>query len=246
MKIQVSRNGQIFTVDLAQPIDCSSTFGDAAKEPSAWYVEPVKIEPVVMGDWVGSVAQGSSVNFYQVMLNPHGNGTHTECYGHIDKGQQKIGEQQKDFHGWMHFQRLPIREQNGDRLLLLKDLVIPSEGFPDFVGLEAEGLPFPGHFSNTNPPFIEAALCAKLAKLGVKHLLTNLPSVDQEEDGGALAAHRAFWCYPEQTRAEATITEFSNFPDHLKEGFYFINLQVAPIHSDAAPSRPLLFETQTP
>ncbi len=241
MIVKLNKGDKLFEVDLSQPILCSTTFGDADREPSAWYVDPVKIEPVQMGDWVGSVAEGSSVNFFNVLLNPHGNGTHTECYGHIDKGQQKLNDCLKETHGWIHFQRLPIRQVGEDKILLLEDLMIPEEGFPEFVGLEAEGLPFPGHFSNTNPPYMEAALCEKLAQLGVKHLLTNLPSVDREEDGGALAAHRAFWSYPEDIREDATITEFTYFPPELSEGIYFINLQVAPIHNDAVPSRPLLF-----
>lgn len=245
MEITVERNGQPYRIDLSHAIDCSSTFGDTAREPSAWYVKPVSISPVRIDDWLGSVEAGSSVNFYEVQLNPHGNGTHTECYGHIDKGHQKLNDHLRESHGWIHFQRLPIRSENGDRLLKLEDLIEPAEGFPEFVGIEAAGLPFPGHFSNTNPPFIEAALCKRLAELGVKHLLTNLPSVDKEEDGGALAAHRAFWQYPHNTRREATITEFTNFPSNLEEGFYFINLQTAPIHNDAVPSRPLLFKCKS-
>lgn len=244
MKITVKRDGLSYEVNLSQGIDCGSTFGDEKREPSAWYVNPVRIEPVKMDDWTGSVAQGSSVNFYEVQLNPHGNGTHTECYGHIDKGHQKLNDHLKETHGWIYFQRLPIRELNGDRVLLLEDLKIPDGGFPEFVGIEAEGLPFPGHFSNTNPPYIEAALCKRLADLGVKHLLTNLPSVDREEDGGALAAHRAFWNYPDAIREEATITEFTNFDASLKAGLYFINLQTANIHSDAVPSRPVLYEVK--
>ena len=36
-----------------------------------------------MGDWIGSVEKGSSVNFRNIKFNPHGHGTHTECVGHI-------------------------------------------------------------------------------------------------------------------------------------------------------------------
>lgn len=244
MEIKLKRNGRPYAVDLGQAINCGSTFGDSQREPSAWYVDPVKIEPVRMDNWLGAVAQGSAVNFFEVHLNPHGNGTHTECYGHIDKGHQKLGDHLHEHHGWVHYQALPIKEKDGDQLLLLEDLEIPEEGFPEFVAIAAAGLPFPGHFSNTNPPYFEPALCAQLAEQGVKHLITNLPSVDREEDGGALAAHRAFWQYPHDTREGATITELAVFPANLKSGFYFINLQTAPIHSDAVPSQPLLYEAK--
>jgi arylformamidase len=39
--------------------------------------------------------------------------------------------------------------------------------------------------------------CAWLRSIGVKHLLLDLPSVDRERDEGLLAAHHAFWNYPE-------------------------------------------------
>ena len=36
----------------------------------------------------GSVAEGGSVNFYDIDFNPHGHGTHTECIGHISKEKE--------------------------------------------------------------------------------------------------------------------------------------------------------------
>ncbi|WP_421750831.1 cyclase family protein [Croceimicrobium sp.] len=241
MIIELMRGGRKYSVDLGKGVDCSSTLGDPKREPAAWYVDPVSIQPVRMGDWIGSVAEGGSVNFFEVKLNPHGNGTHTECYGHIDKQQQKVGDLMQEHHGWLYFQRLPMRQEGEDLLLKLEDLKIPEEGLPSFVALAADGLAFPKNFSNTNPPYFEAELCRYLAEAGVSHLLTNLPSVDREEDGGALAAHRAFWQYPKAIRKQATITELAHFPDELMEGIYFVNLQLAPLHNDAAPSRPVFY-----
>ena len=34
----------------------------------------VRMEAVRMGDWVGDVKEGGSVNFYNVFFNPHGHG----------------------------------------------------------------------------------------------------------------------------------------------------------------------------
>jgi hypothetical protein len=56
-----------------------------------------------------------------------------------------------------------------------------------------------------------------------------------------MAAHKAWWQYPEQPRLLASITELIYVPDHLNDGFYLLNLQVAPIVDDAAPSRPVLY-----
>ena len=50
-----------------------------------------------MGDWVGDVKQGGSVNFRNISFNPHGNGTHTECVGHISKEDFSINQCLKKF-----------------------------------------------------------------------------------------------------------------------------------------------------
>ena len=107
-------------------------------------------------------------------------------------------------------------------------------------------LPNPGDkkhkdYTGTNPPFLEPKGVAWLRDQGVEHLLLDLPSVDPEQDGGSLAAHKAFWGLPGKPRPEATITEFIFVPDYLKDGRYLLNLQVAVFDNDACPSRPLLF-----
>lgn len=43
--------------------------------------------------------------------------------------------------------------------------------------------------------FSQDAMCY-INALEVKHLLVDLPSVDRENDGGRLAAHRIFWNLP--------------------------------------------------
>jgi kynurenine formamidase len=94
---------------------------------------------------------------------------------------------------------------------------------------------------------------AWLAEHGVRHLLIDLPSVDPEEDGGALAAHRAFWGLPlgstalaDARHAGASITELIQVPADCAEGSYMLNLSLAPMHGDAVPSRPILFPAESP
>ena len=87
--------------------------------------------------------------------------------------------------------------------------------------------------------------------MGVSHLLTDVPSVDREEDGGEVWAHRIFWDLKERNdvpTGEAksrTITELCNIPSELSSGVYLLNLQIPPLQTDAVPSWPLLYETQT-
>ena len=70
-------------MNLKEGIDISIPYRASKQTTSAWYVNPIKIEPVKGDGFVGSVKQGGSVNFNNITLNPHGNGTHTECVGHI-------------------------------------------------------------------------------------------------------------------------------------------------------------------
>jgi arylformamidase len=80
----------------------------------------------------------------------------------------------------------------------------------------------------------------------VQHLLTDLPSVDREQDGGRLLAHRAFWNYPAQPRLEATISELLRIPPTLPDGEYLLELQVLDLDSDASPSIPTLYALLEP
>jgi len=227
-------------------IDISIPYRQEAQATSAWYVGPINIEPVKGDGFVGSVAEGGSVNFRNITLNPHGNGTHTECVGHIAPECYSVNQHMKQ---WF-FDALLISiapEQHGD------DGVIGLSQLQNCVGqarpeaLVLRTLPNDAgklhrNYSNSNPPYLAAAAAAWMCEIGIQHLLLDLPSVDREVDGGALAAHRAFWNYPQAPRMEATITEFIYVPQQVADGEYFLNLQVAPIENDASPSRPVLYE----
>jgi len=45
-------------------------------------------------------------------------------------------------------------------------------------------------------------------------------------------------------RKKATITEFIFVPNTVKDGKYYLNLQVAPFENDASPSRPVLYKIE--
>jgi arylformamidase len=96
-------------------------------------------------------------------------------------------------------------------------------------------------WTGTNPPYLEAQACTWLRSIGVKHLLLDLPSVDRENDNGQLAAHHAFWDFPNTVDKQRTITEMVFVPDTLRDGSFILELQVPHFINDAAPSRPLLY-----
>lgn len=232
-------------MDLKKGIDISIPFRTQQDATSAWYVGPMRVEPVVMGSWIGSVKAGASVNFQNLILNPHGNGTHTECVGHIAPECFSVNTHLKQ---WM-FDALLISiepEKCEDDEVITLEAIKSAMGEKIPEALIIRTLPnnkekLLKNYSNTNPTYLEAKAATWMSEIGINHLLIDLPSVDREEDGGALAAHKAFWQYPENPRMDATITELIFVPNHVADGAYLLNLQVAPIENDASPSRPVLY-----
>lgn len=222
--------------------ECSSIFGDPAAEPRAWRCPPVSIAPVRQGDWVGKVSHGAAINFFDLHCNPHGNGTHTEGLGHISPEHQPLPRPFPKAMGILELLRLsPERNDRGEQILRHSAWPRLDHRELDAVALAVEGLPFPFDFSGQNAPFLEPQIMASLAEANISHFITNLPSVDPEEDGGALAAHRAFWSYPHTPRYRATITELAYFPPDLTPGNYFYHLQTPAFANDAVPCRLTLY-----
>src|SRR5271170_4582911 len=97
MFVSIQHKGKSYKADFSKPIDISISLKAGKHNVNAWYAEPVKIEPVRSGDWIGEVKSGGSVNFRNISFNPHGNGTHTECVGHISKEDYSINQILKKF-----------------------------------------------------------------------------------------------------------------------------------------------------
>ena len=103
---------------------------------------------------------------------------------------------------------------------------------------------FNKQYNNTNWPYLLPDLTSFLRNFGVKHLLIDQPSVDREQDGGELLAHKAFWNYPNTKDLERTITEFVAVPPKIKDGLFLLNLSFANVCNDASPSRPVVFKLE--
>jgi arylformamidase len=244
----IFHKGKNYKIDFFQPIDISIPLTGDDNCVSAWHAKPMKIEPVVMGDWIGDVNQGGSVNFRTITFNPHGNGTHTECVGHISKEFYTIN---KALNRYMFVAELitvlPEQMENGDFVVTKKIL---ENSLNDIFSPEAlvvrtlsNGVNKLQHqYTSTNPPYIEKEAVNYLNKLGVEHLLIDMPSIDREMDEGLLAGHHAFWGYPQNTNLNKTITELIYVPNEIIDGTYLLNLQIAPFENDASPSKPVLYK----
>lgn len=249
MQARLEHMGRNYLAQLDEPLDISMPLDSRPERTKAWGVSPVNMEPVKAGNWIGRVKEGGSVNFYNVFFNPHGHGTHTEGVGHIHPDQPSVNGTLKRHFFIAELITLEPEELNGDRVLTFRQL---RNRWHD---LSVEALVIrhtpnpPGkltrQYTGTNPPYLEAAAAAFIREAGVQHLLIDLPSVDREEDGGALAAHRAFWNFPDSPRFGATITELIYVPDPITDGKYLLNLQTAPLELDATPSRPVLYRLET-
>ena len=244
----IFHRGKEYKIDFFKPIDISIPLQASKECASAWYVEPMKLEPVVNDEWVGDVNKGGSVNFRNISFNPHGNGTHTECVGHISKEFYTINKNLDRFVFVAELITvLPVQLENGDFVITRKQLEehLKESGKPEAViirTLSNSQAKLSTNYSNTNPPYILKEAIEYLNELGVLHLLIDMPSIDREVDGGRLEAHHAFWHYPENTQLHKTITEFIYVPNEVFDGTFILNLQIAPFENDASPSKPVLYQ----
>lgn len=247
MVATVLHKGKEFRVDFFKPIDISMPLHTGADCASAWYVKPMSLEPVRMGDWVGDVNKGSGVNFRDVKFNPHGNGTHTECVGHISKEFVTINKCLTRFLFIAEvITVLPEELPNGDKVISKKAIEMCLNGTkPEAVIIRTLGnsvAKLKMQYTGTNPVYMTEESILFLNSIGVEHLLLDTPSVDKEVDGGKLAAHHAFWQYPGNTQFQKTITELIYVPNEVDDGMYLLNIQIASFENDASPSKPVLYK----
>jgi len=250
MKIQLENK----TIDLSKPIDISLPLSNTDANPIAWYIEKPVIEPVIFGDWVGKVSEGSSTNFNNIFFNPHGHGTHTECLGHITTEFYSINQCLKQFFFMAEVVSIQPEKRNEDFVITKSQIENSLKGkiheaiiirtIPNISDKKSK------NYSHTNPPYLLEEAATYIREIGIKHLLIDLPSVDREEDEGKLLAHKAFWnventtILNEDARLDCTITELIYVNDSVSDGSYLLNLQIASFENDASPSKPVLYSLE--
>ncbi len=259
MKASVTSHSQTFDVDFSKPLDISITLTNTDENPIAWYIEKPKIEPVRFGsedsEWIGKVLEGkSSTNFNNIFFNPHGHGTHTECLGHITKEFYSINDSLKTF--FFLTELISVEPTKvGEDLVITKEQIEKALNGKTPEAIVIRTLPnsvekLSKKYCNTNPPYLDEKASEFIRKIGIKHLLIDLPSVDKEHDEGKLLAHKAFWNVKnienlnEDARLDCTITEMIFVKDEIQDGSYLLNLQIASFENDASPSKPVLYQIQ--
>ena len=252
MKALINHQDKEYRIDLSQPIDISLSLQNSPDNPIAWYLSQPEIEPVRMGDFVGSVVSGkSSTNFNNIRFNPHAHGTHTECLGHITQDFYSVNQVLKQFFFLAELISIEPEQWEEDYIITKVQLqklldhkspeALVIRTLPNLEEKKSK------NYSHTNPPYLAESAAHYLRECGVQHLLIDLPSVDKEHDQGKLLAHKAFWNVKDvkklnaDARINATITEMVFVETSVPDGSYLLNLQMASFENDASPSKPVLY-----
>lgn len=243
----IYHNHKLYRVDFSKPLDISICIKDGDENPNAYHAPAVKITPVIADGFIGDIAQGGIINYKNLQINPHGNGTHTECVGHISKETYTINQCLKEF---IFFAKVvsivPEQLENGDSVITqqMVNFISNEENVQAIIIRTLPNDVEKEHrkYSDTNPAYIHHEAMAYLVYRGFEHLLIDTPSVDREKDDAKFLAHKAFWKYPGNVRKNSTITELIYVDDEVEDGLYLLQLNVLNIDLDASPSRPLLYQ----
>lgn len=238
---QLIIHGQAFDLDRRHDISLPITPDEAT---NAFSLPPATFEPFRVGGFVGSIEEGGPVRCDLVTLAPHGNGTHTECVGHIAGRAFTVDSCMHDLVDTATLVTATLSPSGGD-LVVSREALLEAWPEAQTTTLIIRTLPNDPskrtrRWSADNPPYIDIRAMDLIVERGVRHLMVDLPSVDREEDQGALIAHHRFWQWPTSPRIDCTITELIFVPDDVQDGLYAVMFNVAPFHGDAAPSRPVL------
>ena len=92
MIIQFKHKEKNYEANLLMPFDLSIPLFSGVQNPNAFHIDNPLFEPIKVGTFIGSVIDGGACNCENLKLNAHGNGTHTECVGHISKERITINQ----------------------------------------------------------------------------------------------------------------------------------------------------------
>lgn len=241
IRAQLGKLQKQFTFDTQAQISLTQAIRrDVKKVPNAYYLTHPKFETVISGGFVGDVSKGGACNCEDIIFNPHGNGTHTECVGHVSEEPVYMTEVKMPKFLLCYLIQAKAEEINGDQVVQN----IPNADHwknGDAVIINSNTTSEHEYFSGSNPCYLKEDVAKILNEHNIHHILTDLPSLDREEDGGKLLAHKAFFGYPERLDKGKTISELLNIPNDIQEGYYALSIEPAPIESDASPSNITLY-----
>jgi kynurenine formamidase len=272
--LEFTAGGRRWQAQLGTPVDLAIPLQfDGGPQPSFFVDGPASSQPLRIGGFTGSVANGASCNCAVQTLAPHCHGTHTECVGHVTRSPVTIASLtpvapslalvmsvRPSELGNPAAAASPAHAAATDLVIRREALVAAAQPWLDMpfsavvirtlpndaskLGRAYSGSPSPA------PYFLPDAM-HWLVQRNVTSLVVDLPSLDRADDGGLLAAHRVYWGLPagsvdaaQAQRGHALVTELAFVPESVADGLYLLDLQVPAFGVDAAPSRPVLYALQ--
>jgi len=234
MQMMIKIGKKNHSVDLASPLDISIPVSFGKKQLSAFGGAGATSKPYKAGTFIGDVRHGGSCNCELYTFSPHLNGTHTEGVGHLTRERLNVPQV-----GLVSATLVTVKPKKG----LITEAML--QGIKPVDALVIRTLPNATNkktrdYNKSEPAYLTAEAMHHIVKLGVQHLLVDVPSVDKVDDPH-LTAHRIFWA---KNAKKKTITELIYVPSSIKDGHYLLNLQVAAFDADAAPSRPVLYKVK--
>jgi len=269
--VDVHIGPRVFRIDSAKWFDLSIPVDFGAEGLSAFGLPPAGVRTVENAWFVGDTRRGGSCNVREYRFIPHCHGTHTECVGHVVDQDLSVNEVLKV--AWIPATLISVEAEKGadcpesylsgkaehDRLITRRALVerlkmLDDEDFHQALVIRTlPNSPSKRTRRYVAAPYFSNDAMAEIVRRGIRHLLVDMPSVDRMEDEGRLSNHRLFWELPPDTRDSnrckapfRTITELVFAADDIRDGYYLLDLQIAPFRGDASPSRPLLFPMEAP
>ena len=246
MKGVIEISGAEYEIDFNSGLDIALGISPD-QSTSCFGALPPAYEPMRGDGWVARVSEGGSVNAFEVSINPHAHGTHTECLGHISPEHHKLEDMNIASHFVARLITVTPQAEGGNKRITQEMVKTELGGHLVQTAVIIRTLPNTQDkrgrdYTGSDPAFLEPEAVQWLVDNGVEHLLVDLPSVDPEADGGALRSHKIFWNWPGfEGREQATITELVYIKESIPDGLYLLNLQRASFHLDCAPSRPILY-----
>jgi kynurenine formamidase len=220
---------------------------DFASPVRAFGVAKPTAKPLQVGNFIGSTQQGGSCNCDEVYFVPHCHGTHTETVAHVT-GKPIAKKLSPAAHSLLYVaQLITVDGQQGaitQPMLEKANLMAHIQAL--VIRTLPNGVDKKSFTYDTQAAYICPEAMTWMINRGIEHLLIDTPSVDPIEDGGRLAAHRAFWAKnPTDSTLDQTctrtITELIYVDRDIVDGLYALQINASNFALDAVPSNPTLF-----
>ncbi|MGH8229515.1 MAG: cyclase family protein [Steroidobacteraceae bacterium] len=209
------------SVDLDDPVSLAIPVDFAPSGPRYFGAPQASSRALTTPGFAGSVAAGASCNCRTITLTPHGNGTHTECAGHLTR--EPLDAFRVVPAGLLPARLATVAPERAasasetsdpppapdDRLITRRGLAAavcssatpPAGSLPRALVIRTTPATKPAAApaaapESEPPPYLSREAAEWLVERSIEHLVVDVPSIDRARDEGRLTAHRIFFGLP--------------------------------------------------